>query len=73
MHDLARYKELHEKFVAQPLLEVMREVATEEETTANQVKPGSAADRSLRGAQELQHRTGAFGDVGDVETEANGF
>ena len=51
----------------------MREVATEEETTANQVKPGSAADRSLRGAQELQHRTGAFGDVGDVDTEANGF
>ena len=73
MHDLARYKELHEKFVAQPMLEVMREVATEEETTASQVKPGGAADRSLRGAQDLQHRVGAFGDVGDLDTEANGL
>ena len=73
MHDLARYKELHEKFVAQPLLEVMREVAIEEETTASQVKPGGAADRSLRGAQALQHRVGAFGDVGDLDTESNGL
>jgi len=59
--------------VAQPMLEVMREVPIEEETTSTQVKPGSAADRSLRGAQELQHQAGAFGDVGDLDTDANGF
>lgn len=60
--DLARYHELHDRLVAKPMLEVMREVALEEEATGY-MGPGGATDESQWAGKRLQTQTRQFGDV----------
>ena len=68
--DLARYKKLEEELVAHPMLELLREVATEEESTSTQVNPGGAAERSTQSGQRLQDNLGSFSDVVGPNSES---
>ena len=61
--DLARYKRLHEEFVAQPMIQVLLEVALEEAATTDLVQPGGATDTSKWAGQKLEDRLGNFGHV----------
>jgi hypothetical protein len=60
--DLARYHELHDRLVAKPMLEVMREVAQEEELTGF-VGSGGATEESPWAGKRLRNQTRQFGDV----------
>ena len=68
--DLARHKKLEEELVAHPMLELLREVATEEESTSTQVNPGGAAERSTQSGQRLQDNLGSFSDVVGPNSES---
>lgn len=61
--DLARYKRLHEEFVARPMLEVMKEVALEEQTTAAQIESGSTAELADTVNTEAEELLGNFGGI----------
>lgn len=61
--DLVYYKRMHEEFVAKPMLEVMKEVAQEEETTSSFVEPGGGTDESKWAVRRLEDAVGHFGDI----------
>ena len=67
--DLARYKRLHEEFVAQPMLEVMKEVALEEQTTAAQIEAGSTAELADTVNTEAEALLGNFGGVAGTSAQ----
>jgi hypothetical protein len=60
--DLARSHELQERLVAGPMLEIMREVAQEEEATGF-VGPGGGTDESQWAVKQLQNQVRQFGDI----------
>lgn len=61
--DLVYHKRLQEEFVAKPMLEVMKEVAAEEELTSSLIEPEGGTDTSKWSVQRLQDRLGTFGHV----------